>query len=176
MSHLLTAAALLAAAVGTGYCLVSSREGTDLPGAAAMAVMLVGMVDVMALGCQLLTANAWAVVLLVLAVGVLLTCRGSSLGVARALHLAAMGALTPAMAGMPSLAATHAHVAGQVAGSPLWSPATAVCLALSCGLAYTGYAAYAGRTAASHCRTALRLELFTGTVSAAAMTAMAAMG
>ncbi|MEV8225659.1 hypothetical protein AB0P41_06215 [Streptomyces sp. NPDC079167] len=166
--HLLTAAALLAAAVGTGRCLLSSRDGADLPGAAAMTVMLAGMVDVMALRCRLLTANGWAVALLVLAAGVLVTCRGSSLGAARALHLAVMGALTPGMAG------GHSHTAGHGTRTALWPPVLAVSAALLCGLVYVGCIAFSGRRAGPHCRTALRWELVTGTVSAAAMSAMLA--
>lgn len=168
VAHLLTAAALVATAVGTGCCL-TCRAGAGLPGVAAMTVMLAGMLDVLALGCQLSSATGWAVVFLVLAAVVLLTRRGSPLGTLRSLHLAVTGILTPGMAGAhgPGMNG-HGMEHGVPAG--IWSTTTAVSVAFVIDV---GYAAFPGRTVLGRCGTVMRRQLCTGAVSTAAMVAMA---
>ncbi|SCX54503.1 hypothetical protein SAMN03159343_3089 [Klenkia marina] len=162
-------ASLTPAAVCTG-CYLTHRRRTEALTGAAMALMLLAMVDTMLLGGRLLAPPAWGALLVAGAVVVQVDRWRRGSGADPVLHLAAMGALLllPALGG----SAGHHHVAGDgMTGAMASGPAGWVLLAvLAVVVAHTGHAWLRVLRTRD---TTTRVEVGTAAASVVAMAAMA---
>lgn len=161
MQTALAVASLTPAAACTG-CYLGHRRRTEALTGAAMAVMLLAMVDAMLLGGRLLPAVAWGAALAGGAVVVLVHRRRRGLDADPALHLAAMAALLL----VPTLGGSGGHHHGHGAATTGGVLLTVVVVAV----------AHTGRAWLQVLRTrdtTTRVEVGTAAASVLAMAAMA---